>query len=266
MLSLVGGTDVGPSRPDIAIIIPARYASTRFPGKPLAPLRGVTGATKSLLQRSWEAACAIDQITDVRIATDDMRIADTAAAFGADVVLTSQDCRNGTERCWEAVEAAGIDADIIVNFQGDAPPTPPLAVETLIRTMRDDELLQVATPMIRCSPLVIDRLLSDARSDRVGGTTVVFDGAWNALYFSKRVIPHIPERIANAPVYLHMGLYAYRRDALADYAGMDPSPIEIAEGLEQLRFLHAGVLVRMVEVADPPGGLAVWRLPSACLR
>ncbi|MDF0490365.1 3-deoxy-manno-octulosonate cytidylyltransferase [Sphingomonas sp. H39-1-10] len=254
-LSLVGGTDLASRTDGVVIIVPARLDSSRFPGKPLAPLRGADGTPKSLVQRSWEAARAVAPAVPVVIATDDEGIADAAAAFGATAVLTSPGCRNGTERCWEAVQAAGIDADIIVNLQGDAPLTPPLAVEALIDTLRADPRLAVATPMIRCPALMLDRLLCDARSGRVGGTTVVFDRLMNALYFSKRVIPYVPERTADAPVHLHIGLYAYRRDVLGHYAELPPSPLELVEGLEQLRFLDAGIPMRMVEVADPPGGL-----------
>ncbi len=241
--------------PKTAVIVPARFGSSRFPGKPLVPLRGVGGLAKPLIERSWDAARAIASTSMIWIATDDIRIADEAARFGARVVLTSPDCRNGTERCWEAVNAAEIDADIIVNLQGDAPLTPPLAAEALIDAMLSDPSIAVATPMIRCSPLLLDRLHFEERCGRVGGTTVVFDELSNALYFSKRVIPYVPERMAEAPVYLHLGLYAYRREALARYAAMAPSANELVEGLEQLRFLHAGISVRMIEVADPPGGL-----------
>lgn len=255
MLSLVGGTEIKSAKMTVAIIIPARHGSTRFPGKPLAPLRGANGTTKTLLQRSWEAATAVQRPTFVAVATDDQRIADAAEAFGAESILTSPACRNGTERCWEALTAAGFDGEIIVNFQGDAPLTPPLAVEALIDAMEADPGIQVATPMIRSSPLQLDRLLADARAGQVGGTTVVCDTVRDALYFSKRVIPYVPERTANAPVFLHMGLYAYRREALERYAALEPCAIELAEGLEQLRFLHARIPIRMIEVADPPGGL-----------
>lgn len=258
MLRIVGGSTRSPSTQRYAIIIPARFGSTRFPGKPLVPLRGAHGAAKSLIQRSWDAACRAAPSNHVWVATDEPRIADAARKFGAQVVLTSSDCRNGTERCWEAVVEAGIDAEVIINLQGDAPLTPPLAVEALVDTMLESPGLQVATPMIRCSTVMADRLVSDDRAGRVGGTTVVFDAGMNALYFSKRVIPRVPERMVQPPVHLHIGLYGYRRDALETYAGLDPSPLEEVEGLEQLRFLHAGIPVRMIEVGDPPGG--IWEV------
>lgn len=255
MLTVVGGSDVSPPRSHVAIIVPARFGSTRFPGKPLAPLRGADGVAKSLVERTWNVARGVGGVDEIWVATDDHRIADEARRIGARVAMTSSDCRNGTERCWDAVRSAGIDADIIVNLQGDAPLTPPLAIEALIDIMIGDPSIAVATPMIRCSPLQLDRLMADARSESVGGTTVVCNRADNALYFSKRVIPFVPCRAAEAPVHMHLGVYGYRRQALADYADQKPSPLELVEGLEQLRFLHAGITIRMVEVCDPPGGL-----------
>ena len=258
MLRIVGGSARSASAQPWAIIIPARFGSTRFPGKPLVPLRGARGAAKSLIERSWDAACGAAPSNHVWIATDEPRIADAATGFGAQVVLTSSNCRNGTERCWEAVIEAGIDAEVIINLQGDAPLTPPLAVEALVETMLGTPGLHVATPMIRCSTMMADRLAMDDRAGRIGGTTVVFDAGMNALYFSRRVIPRAPERMMQPPVYLHMGLYGYRRDALETYAGLAPSPLEEVEGLEQLRFLHAGIPIRMIEVGVPPGG--VWEV------
>ena len=111
------------------IIIPARYASTRYPGKPLVELTLPDGARKSLIQLSWEAACRVTGVDAVYVATDDARIRDAAQAFGADVIMTSETCRNGTERCAEALENAALDADLIVNLQGDAPLTPHWFVE-----------------------------------------------------------------------------------------------------------------------------------------
>lgn len=257
MLRIVGGSERPKSR-RFAIVIPARFASTRFPGKPLAPLRGARGDAKPLIQRSWEAACRAASHDDVWIATDEARIAEAASNFGAQVVLTSAECRNGTERCWHAVASAGIEAQLIINLQGDAPLTPPLAIEALVDTMLEAPAIHVATPMIRCSTMLADRLMAEDRAGRVGGTTVVFDRGMNALYFSKRVIPRVPERTAQPPVFLHVGLYGYRREALQEYARLAPSPLEELEGLEQLRFLHAGIPIRMVEIGDPPGG--IWEV------
>lgn len=261
-LKLVGGTSAGRRAMQTAIIVPARFGSTRFPGKPLVPLRGAEGGSKSLIERSWEAARAVGGAHDVWIATDDERIAEEARRFGAQVVRTPSDCRNGTERCLSAIREAGIEADIIVNLQGDSPLVPPLAVELLVDTLVSEPGVSVATPMIRCTPLQIDRLTAEMRQGRAGGTTVVFDRAHDALYFSKRVVPFVPERCQDVPVYLHVGVYAYTREALEHYARNTPSPLELAEGLEQLRFLDHGIPIRMVEIPYPPGGLWEVNNPS----
>ncbi len=244
------------------IVIPARFGSSRFPGKPLVPLRGASGEAKTLIRRTWEAAKRVAHVGDVMIATDDPRIEAEAAAFGGSVILTPTGCRNGTERCWEAVRSTDIGAGLIVNLQGDAPLTPPLAVEAVIEALLEDDRAQVVSAMIRCSPVAHARLLADQRRGTPGGTTVVFDQDRNALYFSKRVIPFVPERCIDPPVYLHLGLYGYRREALAHYAALDPGILELNEGLEQLRFLHAGIPIRMVEVPEPPGGLSEVNNPA----
>ncbi|HEX7856265.1 MAG TPA: manno-octulosonate cytidylyltransferase [Sphingobium sp.] len=231
-----------------AIIIPARYASTRFPGKPLAPLRGATGEVKSLIQRSWECASAIPGSTGVWIATDDNRIAEAVEAFGGKVVMTVPECRNGTERCAEAVAKLGDVADIFVNLQGDAPLTPDFVVEELVRALAADPGASMATPAIGCSATLYRHLVTDQTQGRVGGTTVVFNSANRALYFSKRVIPHVPDSAsdeAHKAVHLHLGVYAYRPNALAQYAALPPSPLEALEGLEQLRFLEANLPIRI---------------------
>jgi 3-deoxy-manno-octulosonate cytidylyltransferase (CMP-KDO synthetase) len=232
-----------------AIIIPARYASSRFPAKPLAPLRGATGVAKSLIRRSWECASRIAGSTGAWVATDDNRIADEVASFGGQVVMTSADCRNGTERCADAVDQLGNAAEIIVNLQGDAPLTPDFVVTGLVEGLAADPKAIMATAAVRCSPTVYDHLIADQAQGRVGGTTVVFNRHGHALYFSKRVLPHIPPAAgsdAHASVHLHLGVYAYRREALATYVAMPPSPLEELEGLEQLRFLDGGRPVRIV--------------------
>jgi 3-deoxy-manno-octulosonate cytidylyltransferase (CMP-KDO synthetase) len=242
-----------------AIVVPARYASTRYPGKPLVPLTGPDGSAKPLIQRSWEAASAVAGVARVIVATDDARIAEVARGFGAEVAMTPEACRNGTERC--AAVTGLDDVDVIVNLQGDAPLTPAFYVSELLAAMRDDPEITVATPAMRATPEVHRRLLADQKAGRVGGTTTVGAAKGDALYFSKAVIPHVPEsRIgdADAPVFLHVGVYAYRRAALDRYAALPPGRLELLEGLEQLRFLENGVPVRLVEVAAPDYGL--WEL------
>lgn len=231
-----------------AIIIPARYESSRFPGKPLAALRGCGGAAKSLIERSWTTAAAIAGADRTWVATDDARIADAVQGFGGRVVMTSSACRNGTERCAEAVRTLGDIGEIIVNFQGDAPLTPDFVVRDLVGALARDGGAAMATPAVRCSASVYDHLVTDQAAGRVGGTTVVFNRHQHALYFSKRIIPHVAPGAPDAylSVHLHLGVYAYRPSALNAYAAMAPSPLEELEGLEQLRFLDSDQPIRVV--------------------
>jgi 3-deoxy-manno-octulosonate cytidylyltransferase (CMP-KDO synthetase) len=237
-----------------AIIIPARYQSSRYPGKPLALLTGATGIAKPLIQRSFEAASLVRGARSIHVATDDERIAQTVQGFGGAVIMTPSECANGTERVAAALNALGAGADIIVNFQGDGLLTPPALVEQLIAHMQADAACEVATVAVRCSPSAYRHLTADQAEGRVGGTTAVLDARGNALYFSKRVLPHIPPGHAleeNPPVLLHLGLYAYRRTALEKYLGWAETDLERIEGLEQLRFLVNGTPVHVVR-ADPP--------------
>jgi CMP-2-keto-3-deoxyoctulosonic acid synthetase len=146
----------------VLIVIPARYASTRYPGKPLVSLTGATGVAKSLIRRSWDAAMAVDGVDDVVVATDDDRIADAARGFGAKVVMTSTTCANGTERCAEAVDNLGGDYDIIVNLQGDAPLTPAWFVSDLVAGLRMHPQADVATPVLRTEGQMLNALLRTA--------------------------------------------------------------------------------------------------------
>lgn len=243
-----------------AIVVPARYASTRYPGKPLVPLKGASGVAKPLIQRSWEAAMAVPGVARVIVATDDERIALAARGFGAEVAMTPEASRNGTERCAAALSAIG-DEDIVVNLQGDAPLTPPAFVSDLIAAMNADPGIKVATPALRATPEIHRRLLADQGADRVGGTTVAIGRNGDGLYFSKSVIPHVsPSTVGDPalPVFLHIGVYAYRRSALQAYAALSQTPLELLEGLEQLRFVEHGWPVRVVEVASP--GYDIWEL------
>jgi 3-deoxy-manno-octulosonate cytidylyltransferase (CMP-KDO synthetase) len=247
---------------EACIVIPARYASTRYPGKPLVPLKGATGTPRTLLERSVIAARqAAGEAIAVHVATDDDRIAAEARRIGADVIMTSDTCRNGTERVAEAVKRAGLTAEVIVNLQGDAPLTPPHFVAALIAAMRADAATGIATPVLRCDAEALANFLADRRAGRVGATTVVSDRAGRALYFSKEVIPYTAGQTlieGRVPVFHHVGLYAYRRAALAAYPGWEQGPLERLEGLEQLRFLENGHPVRTVEVSAP--GAAFWEL------
>ena len=243
------------------IIIPARHASTRYPGKPLVELRDGSGRAKTLIQRSWEAAMAVRGVAAVHVATDDDRIRAAAEGFGASVIMTAQSCENGTARCADAVARAGIDADLIVNLQGDAPLTPAWFVEDLIAAMAADPTVGIATPVVRCDAQTYAHFREDRMAGRVGGTTAVFGATGRALYFSKEVIPYIDPNLADTAwdkVFHHVGLYAYRPAALAAYAGWQAGPLEALEGLEQLRFLEHGHPILCVEVAGR--GRVFWEL------
>jgi len=233
------------------IVIPARYASTRYPGKPLVGLRGVGGDAKTLIRRTWDAAMQVGGETRVVVATDDERIRLEAESFGAEVVMTSSTCRNGTERCAEAHAALGGGHEIIVNLQGDAALTPAWFLEDLVRGLADHPTAKVATPVLQTEGAALARLVNDRRLGRIGGTTVVFDRNSIALYFSKEVVPHTTNAYPDAtgtPVFHHVGVYAYRAEALAAYSAWPVGQLEAAEGLEQLRFLEHGVPVLCVEV------------------
>lgn len=242
------------------VFIPARYASTRYPGKPLATLRQPDGDKKTLIQMSWEAASRINGVDSVFVATDDDRISDHARSFGAEVIMTSAACANGTERCAEALTKCDLDADLVVNFQGDAPLTPPWFVEDLISAMEKDTSIPMATPVLRCDLTTYRNFLDDRRNGRVGGTTAVFGKGNRALYFSKEVIPYVdPRKVPDpVPVFHHVGVYAYRPDALAAYVAQPATPLELLEGLEQLRFLETGTPITCVEVEAR--GRVFWEL------
>ncbi|MEM7497686.1 MAG: manno-octulosonate cytidylyltransferase [Pseudomonadota bacterium] len=239
----------------VTIVIPARYASSRFPGKPLVPLKGANGVSKSLVERAWEAARDAGGIDRVIVATDDERIAEAARSFGAEVAMTSPDCRNGTERCAEVAEKLRLSG-IVVNLQGDAPLTPPWFVEALVAAMRSDPACGVATPVLRCDAAALADFRADRAAGRVGGTLAVLDRAGKALYFSKEVLPYGAG--GDVPAFHHVGVYAFRVPALTAYIGLAPGMLEQAEGLEQLRFLEHGLEVACVEVEGR--GAAFWEV------
>ena len=236
------------------ILIPARFASTRYPGKPLAELKGAGGTSKSLIQRSVEAARRVPGVSGVFVVTDDERIADACAGFGVGVIMTSSECRNGTERCAEAL-AQLHEPELVINFQGDALLTPPGFVTALIDHMAANPGAAVATPAMRQRASEVRALQADEAQGRVGGTSVVTANDGRALYFSKKLIPYLPKHALDgelSPVRLHIGIYAYRPQALDTYAATPVSELEELEGLEQLRFLAAGIPIDVVEVETPP--------------
>lgn len=245
----------------VLIVIPARYASSRYPGKPLVPLTGASGKSRSLIERSWLAATAVSGVDRVVVATDDDRIKTASEAFGAEVVMTSEACGNGTERCAEAHAKLGGGYDVVVNLQGDAPLTPHWFVEDLVKGLLGSPKAGVATPVLRCDGAALNGFLADRRAGRVGGTTAVFAADNSAMYFSKEVVPYTTNSYPDSdltPVFHHVGVYAYRPDALAAYPDWPVGPLEKLEGLEQLRFMENGRRVLCVEVQSQ--GRQFWEL------
>jgi 3-deoxy-manno-octulosonate cytidylyltransferase (CMP-KDO synthetase) len=249
---------------NVQILIPARYQSSRYPGKPLVELRGAGGTAKPLIQRSVEAARRVSGVSGVFVVTDDERIAEGCRPARVGVIMTSPECRNGTERCAEAL-AQLHEADLVINFQGDALLTPPGFVEALIARMADDRDALVATPAMRLRSDDVRALQVEEAAGRVGGTAVVTDNQGYGLYFSKRLIPHLPAGALDgemSPVRLHVGVYACRPEALERYVATPVSELETLEGLEQLRFLAAGIPVAVVDVATPPFALRELNNPE----
>ncbi len=233
----------------ILAVIPARWASSRFPGKPLAIISG-----KPMLQWVWERARRARRVDDVIIATDDERIRDAAAHFGARVELTSEDLASGTDRVAE-VAARHSEYQILLNVQGDEPLIAPEVLDAVAEPLIENRSLPVATAMTR----IVD--VGELQNPDV--VKVVVDRSRNALYFSRAPIPFNRSGAAaetrSKPIagYRHLGIYGYQRDALMKLAGLAPSPLEQVEELEQLRFLEAGFVIRCVEVA--PSGPSVDR-------
>lgn len=226
------------------IVIPARYGSSRLPGKPLALISG-----KSLLQRTWAIAKAVRHVDEVYIATDDSRIKEHAEKFGAKVVMTPENCLNGTERALAAADTLLQKPDIILNLQGDAVLTPPWAIQALLDKMREDSTIGMATTATRMNLEQVNKMAESKLHGKVGGTTVVFDKNDNALYFSKSMIPFLRDKSVNPlPIFRHIGLYVYRYDILKQYLALPPSGLELTEGLEQLRALENGIPIKVVKV------------------
>ena len=224
------------------IVIPARYGSQRFPGKPLVLIKG-----KAMLERTWLIAKSA-LADEVIITTDDDRIEAAAKSFGALVVRTPSECSNGTERVYSALKQIGEKPDIVLNFQGDAVLTPPWVLSDLLAAMRSDATVSMATPATRLTMEKFDDIRKQKASGIVGGTLVVFDVNKNALYFSKTPIPFVRTQIDNPPLHRHVGIYAYRFSTLEKYLALPPSGLEQVEGLEQLRALENGIPIKIVVV------------------
>jgi 3-deoxy-manno-octulosonate cytidylyltransferase (CMP-KDO synthetase) len=229
------------------IVIPARYQSSRFPGKSLARIQG-----RPMIQWVWEAASRSRLTEQVIVATDDDRIADTAAKFGADVVMTKKSHRAGTDRIAEV--AGKFPAKIYVNVQGDEPLLQPGAVDDLIRAMMENPRIPIGTLAHR-----IDSE-SEWRSPEV--VKVVCNRHHEALYFSRSPLPFQRSFEPRSPLLRHVGIYAFRAAALAQFVALKPSPLELAENLEQLRALENGLAIQVIETkyrclgVDTPADLA----------
>ena len=179
----------------------------------------------------------------------------------AEVVMTAESCRNGTERCADVLTRTDLAPEIVVNLQGDAPLTPAWFISDLVTGLRAAPCASVATPVLRTDADALRGFKEDRKNDRVGGTTAVFDQSGRALYFSKEVLPYTGRDFApgeDNPVYHHVGVYAYRPDALKQYATLPEGRLECWEGLEQLRFMEHGLTVQCVEVEAR--GRAFWEL------
>ena len=215
-------------------IIPARYASTRFPGKPLAMLGG-----KTVIQRVYEQVAGV--LGEAWVATDDDRIFQAVEVFGGRAVMTRTDHKSGTDRIEEAAEKIGTTADVIINVQGDEPFIQPSQLQTVCQLF-DDPRTQIAT---LGKPFETMDAVDNPNSPKI-----VTDLDGYALYFSRSVIPFVRgkehgEWLAEFPFLKHIGLYAYRRDVLAEITRLPQSPLELAESLEQLRWLQNGYKIRV---------------------
>jgi 3-deoxy-manno-octulosonate cytidylyltransferase (CMP-KDO synthetase) len=222
-------------------IIPARWGSTRFPGKPLHLVSG-----KPLLRHVWERCCRAKRLDSVIIATDDMRIANAAFDWGAEVSLTSSHHRSGTDRVAEVAQKAKEFA-YIINIQGDEPLVEASLIDRLVETLRADERIDIVTA---AHPFESQK---DASSPHQ--VKVVLDLSGDALYFSRSPIPFSQNRRTGIKILRHQGIYGFRREALLQFVKWRPSPLEQTESLEQLRALENGVTVHVLVTKQGSPGI-----------
>ena len=231
----------------ILCVIPARYASTRLPGKPLKDVAG-----KPMICRVYDRASQAKTLSGVVVATDDERILRAVEDHGGRAMMTAKDHPTGTDRLAEVAEAYP-DVDLIINVQGDEPLIEPSLIDELGRAFDGDAELQMAT--------VMTPMEDEAEQKNPNNVKVVTDKNGCALYFSRSLLPY-PRNDAGTPVYKHIGIYAYRRDFLLAYAKMTPTPLERAESLEQLRALENGYKIKCIRTnarfvgVDTPEDLA----------
>lgn len=237
-----------------AIVIPARYGSTRFPGKPLALIGG-----RSMLSRVVDiarAAAAKHPHTDVMVATEDQRIADHCATLAVPCVITPDDCPTGSDRVLAAARLSGKNYDVLFSLQGDAPFTPPAAIDAMLAAFAAKPDCEVVTPVIRLRWTELDALRESKKITPFSGTTAVIDDKGRALWFSKNILPAIRKESRDSdfsPVHQHLGLYAYRRDILEKFVTLPQGHYEQIEGLEQLRLLENGITIQTVTVSVDAG-------------
>jgi len=216
----------------VICVIPARYASTRLPGKPLKLIAG-----RPMIQWVYEQAKKAEIPTEVIVATDDARVYDTVLAFGGNACMTREDHPNGTSRLAEVAEKYP-DADVIVNVQGDEPMIPPEIIDRLANAFAEEPELKMATMKAR---------MQESEYGDPSAVKVVTDQNGYALYFSRSLLPYPRNKSNLFKVYKHVGIYAYTRTFLMQYAAMAPTPLEQVESLEQLRVLENGYKIKVLE-------------------
>ena len=215
----------------ILCVIPARYASTRLPGKPLADIAG-----KPMIRHVYERACQAQRPDMVLVATDNEKVYAAVTAFGGQALMTSADHPTGTDRLAEVARAYE-DYDIIINVQGDEPLIAPEVIDRLAAVFDEEPGLSMAT---------LATVMAEEEYDQPSAVKVVTDLQGYALYFSRSHIPFPRVKVDELPVYKHIGIYAYRRDFLLTYAALDPTPLERTESLEQLRALEHGYRIKVL--------------------
>jgi len=218
----------------IVVIIPSRYGSTRFPGKPLHPIK-----TKPMIQWVCEAAVRATAVTGVCVATDDQRIVEAVEAFGGRAIMTSESNRSGTDRVGEAADKLGLDPeDIVVNIQGDQPAFNPLQIDQVVKPLLDDTELGMSTLAFK---IVDPNEITDPKDCKV-----TFDQKGFALYFSRAPIPWDRDKVAPCDIYKHLGIYAYTRRFLDNFRSLPDGVLENVEKLEQLRVIEYGHRIKVV--------------------
>ena len=222
-----------------AIVIPARYSSTRLPGKPLLKVNN-----KPIIQYVYESAKKVKGAQEVIVATDDERILNAVKEFGGIAEMTSENCQSGSDRISE-IASRHIEFDYIINLQGDEPQITPEVVEIVINTIKEDNC-DIAT--------LVRKIKDEEQINNPNCVKCVFDNNFNALYFSRCPIPYC-RNIGKSPYYAHIGIYGYRKDSLIKMTKLNQTNLELQESLEQLRALQNGMKIKVAEVDLNPVGI-----------